>query len=178
VREPLVWLREADPASTIEAARRGDPKLQAKAALFAAMADFFGVDEDRARTAAQIIEASDISLGTVMADEAKRQALRAALMVIVPAGTKDVSPQRRHPWDASLRGPRPTEHGDMVDRAMQTVAFAQYRKLRFALKRREGMASSLKFAAALGPFLKFQMQDMQEMHDMFPPPIRASPSPL
>src|SRR5215471_17299238 len=38
VRGPLVWLGEADPASTFEVARGNDPKLQAKRTAFAAMA--------------------------------------------------------------------------------------------------------------------------------------------
>jgi putative DNA primase/helicase len=56
VRAALMWLGEPDPVSTMEIARGGDARLQAKGAVFAAMADLFGLGEAVARTAAQIIE--------------------------------------------------------------------------------------------------------------------------
>jgi putative DNA primase/helicase len=56
VRAALMWLGEPDPVSTMEIARGGDARLQAKGAVFAAMVNLFGLGEDKARTAAQIIE--------------------------------------------------------------------------------------------------------------------------
>jgi putative DNA primase/helicase len=101
VRAPLVWLGAADPASTMDVARGGDPKLQAKLAVFAAMANFIGIGQDHARTAAQIIDASGDQLTTEL--EPKRRALRIALMAIAPAGAKDISPHRLGTWLRSAR---------------------------------------------------------------------------
>ena len=52
VRAPLMWLGEDDPVLTMEAAREGDARLQAKAAALAAIGELFGFGEDQARTVA------------------------------------------------------------------------------------------------------------------------------
>jgi putative DNA primase/helicase len=103
VREPLVWLGEADPASTFEAARGSDPKLQAKRAVFAAMADMFGVGRECGRTASQIIEAVEFSLDSELSVEPKREKLRLALLSVAPAGTKEISPIRLGAWLRSAK---------------------------------------------------------------------------
>src|SRR6516165_2019187 len=101
VRGPLVWLGEADPASTFEAARSEDPKLQAKLGVFTAMANFIGIGQDHARTAAQIIDASGDQLTTEL--EPKRSTLRTALLAIAPAGANDISPQQLGFWLRSAK---------------------------------------------------------------------------
>jgi putative DNA primase/helicase len=106
VRDALVWLGEADVASTMNTARDGDPDLQATLAMFAAMAEAFGMGQGAARTAAQIIEAS-IDLG-VPSDRMGR--LREALEGITPVGTKEISAYRLGLW---LRGAHGQIVGDM-----------------------------------------------------------------
>jgi putative DNA primase/helicase len=103
VREPLVWLGEADPASTFETARGSDPKLQAKRALFAAMADMFGVGRERGRTASQIIEAVGFFLDSALSGEPKREKLRLALLSVAPAGTKEISSIKFGAWLRSAK---------------------------------------------------------------------------
>ena len=106
VRAPLMWLGEDDPVSTMEAARDSDARLQAKAATLAAIGDLFGFGEDRARTVAQMIEATDpLSgaaslkelLGTSIIPNAKQKALGDALMVVARQG-KEISPTRLGYW--------------------------------------------------------------------------------
>jgi len=103
VREPLVWLGEADPASTFEAARGSDPKLQAKRAVFVAMAETFGVGRERGRTASQIIEAVGFSPELALGGDPKREKLRLALLSVAPAGTKEISPIRFGAWLRSAK---------------------------------------------------------------------------
>jgi putative DNA primase/helicase len=114
VRAPLMWLGEDDPVLTMEAAREGDARLQAKAATLAAIGDLFGFGEDRARTAAQMIEATDPFkyksmvdrkelLETPMFPEAKQKALGDALMVVARQG-KEVSPMRLGYWLRQAKG--------------------------------------------------------------------------
>jgi putative DNA primase/helicase len=106
VRAPLMWLGEDDPVLTMEAAREGDAKLQAKGAALAAIADLFGLGEDRARTAAQMIDATDPFgnavglkeiLGTPFKPEAKQRVLREALMAVAGAG-KEIAPAKLGYW--------------------------------------------------------------------------------
>jgi hypothetical protein len=55
VRSALIWLGRPDPVGTMEAARRDDPDLQAVEAVFAALKHAVGIGEDKASTAAEII---------------------------------------------------------------------------------------------------------------------------
>jgi putative DNA primase/helicase len=103
VREPLVWLGEADPASTFEAARGSDPKLQAKRAVFAAMAEMFGVGKECGRTAFQIIEAVGFSPESAAGGDPRREKLRLALLSVAPAGTKEISPREFGAWLRSAK---------------------------------------------------------------------------
>jgi hypothetical protein len=101
VRDALVWLDEADVASTMNTARNEDPDLQATLAMFAAMAVQFGTGQGAARTAAQIIEESKMSLDSKL-DQVER--LHAALEGITPAGTKEISAHRLGSWLREAKG--------------------------------------------------------------------------
>jgi hypothetical protein len=112
VRGPLMWLGEADPAETMQAAREGDARLQAKATALSAIADLFGLGQDRARTAAQMIEATDPFSGAVvlkellrtpLVPEAKQKALREALMAVAAAG-KEISAAKLGQWLRRAKG--------------------------------------------------------------------------
>jgi putative DNA primase/helicase len=102
VRDPLVWLGEADVVSTMEVARDEDPKRQGKLALFTAMANLFGFGQGAARTTAEIIEASAKPLSDPEV-EGKRRALRAAV-------GDDVSSAKLGAW---LREAKDTRAGGM-----------------------------------------------------------------
>jgi hypothetical protein len=65
------------------------------------MANFIGIGQDHARTAAQIMDASGDQLTTE--PEPKRRALRTALMAIAPAGANDISPQQLGFWLRSAK---------------------------------------------------------------------------
>jgi putative DNA primase/helicase len=112
VRAPLMWLGEDDPVLTMEAARDSDARLQAKAATLAAIGDLFGFGEDRARTVAQMIEATDPSksatglkelLETPMTPGARQKALGEALMVVARQG-KEISPTKFGYWLRQAKG--------------------------------------------------------------------------
>jgi hypothetical protein len=112
VRAPLMWLGEADPVLTMEAAREGDARLQAKAAALAAIANLFELGKDRARTAAQMIEATDPFSGatdlkeflrTAMIPTAKQKALGEALMAVAGAG-KEISAAKLGAWLRGAKG--------------------------------------------------------------------------
>jgi putative DNA primase/helicase len=62
VRGPLVWRGEADPAVTMETARKEDENLQKQEAVFGALADCFGVGEANAKTCAQMLDARSMQL--------------------------------------------------------------------------------------------------------------------
>jgi hypothetical protein len=100
VRDPLVWLGEADVVGTMEIARSEDPKLQEKAAVFVAMAEMFGIGQEYAKASAQIIEATVDRLDCEMDKglDLKKGALRAALMAIAPAGARGISSQKLGTW--------------------------------------------------------------------------------
>jgi putative DNA primase/helicase len=99
VRAALTWLGEDDPVLTMESARDSDARLQAKAATLAAIGELFGFGEDRARTVAQMIEATDPfnGLRTLLVPEAKQKALGEALMVVARQG-KEISPTKLGYW--------------------------------------------------------------------------------
>jgi putative DNA primase/helicase len=101
VRDALVWLDEADVASTMNTARDGDPDLQATLAMFAAMTKAFGTGQDAARTAAQIIEASILSLDSKLSQQER---LHDALEGITPAGTKQISAHQLGSWLRAAKG--------------------------------------------------------------------------
>jgi putative DNA primase/helicase len=101
VRDALVWLEEADVASTMNTARDEDPNLQATLAMFAAMAGAFGIGKAAARTAAQIIEESKLSLDSKLDPVAR---LHAALEGITPAGVREISAQRLGSWLREAKG--------------------------------------------------------------------------
>jgi hypothetical protein len=105
-----MWLGEDDPVLTMETARQGDAKLQAKAATLAAIGDLFGFGEDRARTVGQMIEAIDPSSVSLKAllnapfnPEPKQKALADALMMVARQG-KEISPQRLGYWLRQAKG--------------------------------------------------------------------------
>jgi putative DNA primase/helicase len=111
VRAPLMWLGEAGPASTMSTAREGDPRLQASAAMLAAMADLFGLGKEQARTAAQMISATDPAKGAVGLKEIlaarsapgpQQKALREALMGVAGVG-KEISPNKLGYWLRATR---------------------------------------------------------------------------
>jgi len=112
VRAPLMWLGEDDPVLTMEAARLGDARLQAKAAALAAIGNLFGFREGR--TAAQMIEATDPFNNKTMMNSkeildtpinlnAKQKALREALMAVAGAG-KEISPTKFGYWLRQAKG--------------------------------------------------------------------------
>jgi hypothetical protein len=112
VRAPLMWLGEADPVLTMQAAREGDARLQAKATALFAIADLFGLGQDRARTAAQMIEATDPFSGaaglkelldTPLVPGAKQKALGEALMAVAGAG-KEISAAKLGAWLRGAKG--------------------------------------------------------------------------
>lgn len=103
VRDPLVWLGEADPVTTMQAARDCDPKLQASVAMLAAMAEFFGACQDGARTMAQILESSTLSLASVMVFEPKRKQLREALLAVAGEG-KEINTAKLGVWFRQTKG--------------------------------------------------------------------------
>jgi putative DNA primase/helicase len=98
VRAPLMWLGEDDPVLTMEAAREGDARLQAKAAALAAIGELFGYGEDQARTAAQMIEAADSAYPTE-----KQKGLREALMAVARQG-REISPNKLGCWLRQAKG--------------------------------------------------------------------------
>jgi putative DNA primase/helicase len=97
VRAPLMWLGEADPATTMQAAREGDAKLQAKAAVLAAMADLFGLGMGQRQTVTQIIEAA--TEGVTL----QHKALHEALMAVAGAG-KEISTEKLGYWLRAAKG--------------------------------------------------------------------------
>jgi len=105
VRSPLVWLGEADPISTMKAARDGDPGLQVRAAVLNSMASFFGPGQDRGVTAAQIVEtvSPEAVLNVQATLLAQRKALREALIAAVGAG-KEISPVKLGYWLKANKG--------------------------------------------------------------------------
>jgi putative DNA primase/helicase len=113
VRAPLMWLGEDDPVLTMEAAREGDARLQAKAAALAAIGELFGFGEDQARTAAQMIEATDPDSGggaglDELLDSAtglgpKEKALKEALMAVARQG-REISPAKLGYWLRQAKG--------------------------------------------------------------------------
>lgn len=107
VRGPLVWLGEADPISTMGAARDGDPKLQTRAAVLGTMAALFGQGKDSGRTAAQLIESvastAEALLDAKPAQAADRKALREALMSAAGVG-KEINAQKLGYWLRQSKG--------------------------------------------------------------------------
>jgi putative DNA primase/helicase len=101
VRAPLMWLGESDPGLTMEAAREGDARLQAKAAALAAIGELFGFGEGHARTGAQMIEA--VVSSSFSAPTAKQKALGEALMVVARQG-REISPAKLGYWLRQAKG--------------------------------------------------------------------------
>jgi putative DNA primase/helicase len=103
VRDPLVWLGEADPVATMQAAREGDPRLQASIATLAAMVGLFGLGKDKARTMAQMIEATKLSFASIMAPEPKCKALEEALLAVAGVG-KEIDQTKVGTWLRQTKG--------------------------------------------------------------------------
>ena len=107
VREPLVWLGMPDPVETMQAARKDDPKLQAKSAVFHAMVEQFGLGPENAKTAAEMVEETRLSfVAEVEGDKqfnAQRAALGEALMAVAGAG-REISQKNLGYWFRDAKG--------------------------------------------------------------------------
>jgi putative DNA primase/helicase len=68
VRAPLVWLGREDPATTIEAVWKDSPELQRIAVVLVAMAQKFGMGQERRKTSAEIVRAATGGLDVLSAD--------------------------------------------------------------------------------------------------------------
>jgi putative DNA primase/helicase len=108
VRAPLIWLGEGDAVASMAAATAGDARVQAKAAVLAAMADLFGNSKV---TVAQIIDGTDpqkaaADLKTILAvgdPSPKQKALREALMAVAGAG-KEIAAGKLGYWLRAAKG--------------------------------------------------------------------------
>ncbi len=82
VRSPLMWMGRPDPLETMETARKDDPDLQATEAIFAALKEAVGIGEDKALSAAQIIQLTNASSSSEKGFQKSYPALREALLMV------------------------------------------------------------------------------------------------
>ena len=87
MRSPLLWLVRPDPLETMETARKDDPDLQATEAIFAALKEAVGIGEDKALSAAQIIQLAFDRTSIQEGSKLRYQGLREALLM--GAGQRD-----------------------------------------------------------------------------------------
>jgi len=110
VRGSLMWLGAADPVSTLLAAISSSPKLQATAAMLAAMRDAFGMGPAAKHSAQEILDAANPKevddfrsiLGSALERPAKQKVLREALNGLQEDG-KDL-PTRLTYWLRPTKG--------------------------------------------------------------------------
>jgi hypothetical protein len=82
VRSPLIWFGRADPVETMESARRDDPALQGMEAMFATLKDAIGIGEERAKSAAEIIQRADERASGLNGYQLAHPALKEALVTV------------------------------------------------------------------------------------------------
>lgn len=68
VRSALMWLGRADPCATMEAARAGDPLMELHRAVLRGWSEVFGVGQQGAKTAADVVRAAEFGGQSAIAE--------------------------------------------------------------------------------------------------------------
>lgn len=93
VREPLMWLGEADPVGVLEAVRRTDPRLQRLRAMMSAWDKVFGTSPQRVRDVVSAAIATSYENGGESVNPDLREAVGA-----VAGGDKFISAEKLSWW--------------------------------------------------------------------------------